>query len=272
MQIRKYVSILFLTILTIWHTSCTKHAVGIEGPAGATGPAGANGDAISPSAITGFIELYDQYGFQNSSNAGVILSAMKGDTIETATTDSIGKFILPPLPPGNYDIHVKKAGFDSLKVFVQHSAGNEPKFIGIVRLDASLTTKITNETLNIQSDVFGDKLLVVNVSFNGPPSTNQTLTNFNFYFSKSKNLSTQNYDAMTPGNNEATATNNYQLQYVLANITAAGINYSSGDTIYIKTYVSPAPGAATSWFDYTTYQTISYPYPGDSVVNHFLWP
>lgn len=272
MPVKKYMSITFLIMLIIWHTACTKHAVGISGPVGPTGPAGSNGESISPSAITGFIDLYNEYGYPDTSNIGVTLSTLKGDTLETAITDTIGHFSLGPLPPGNYDILIKKPGYDSFKVFAQHSAGNEPQFLDAIRMDASLTTKILSETVSIQQDVFGDKLFVANLSFNGPPSTYQTATNFNFYFSRSKELSTQNYDVMAPGDNEVTLTNNYEFQYDLTNITETGVNYAAGDTIYVKTYVSPVPNSISSWFNYATYQTVSYPYLGDSVENYFLWP
>src|ERR1700754_931581 len=104
MLLRKYIYVLLLlpTILTL--PGCTKHADGIPGAAGPAGPPGSDGVGIKPSAITGFVALYDQYGFQGSSNAGVVVSTLNKDTAVTAVTDSLGKFSLPPLPPGNYDL------------------------------------------------------------------------------------------------------------------------------------------------------------------------
>jgi hypothetical protein len=273
MLLRKYIHLLLLLPALLTLPGCTKHADGIPGAVGPAGPAGSDGAGIKPSAITGFVALYDQYGFQGSSNAGVVISTLNKDTPVTATTDSLGKFSLPPLPPGNYDLHFNKTGYDSLKVFVQHSGGDEPKFIGDVRLEEHVTTHITSETFGFTPLLFfNDTILLVNLTFNGPPSTFKTLHHFSFYFSHSKNVSSQNYDYMELGNNEATTTNTYQLQFIIENLTASGRVYLPGDTVYLKTFVSPVPQSATTWFDYTTYKAIAYPYLGDSLVNYFVWP
>jgi hypothetical protein len=274
MQIKLRVIIIVLVFLSVSHIGCTKHADGLPGPAGPAGPAGANGggNTIKASPITGFIDLFDQYSVADSSSAGVTVSTLKGDSLVTAITDSSGKFSLPPLPPGNYDINIKRPGFDSLKVFIQHSGGDEAKFIGIVRMDASLATKITGETISAAKDVFNENILLANLSFNGPPSNLITQRYFNFYFSRSKDVSSGKYDALAQSFNTRTGTNQYQFQYVLDNISNAGFHYSTGDTVYVKTCVAPPANSLTTWFDYVTYRTVIYPYLGDSTVHYFVWP
>jgi hypothetical protein len=272
MQIRTPKLILLLIVLSAGYLACTKHATGITGPQGPTGPTGANGDSIKPSPITGFIDLYDQYGYPDSSNAGVELWTIKGDSVETATTDSVGNFAFSPLPPGNYDIHITKTGYDSLKTFVQHSGGNEAKFIGAIRMDQHPVTKITSVTLSIQQDVFNNNVLFATVAFDGPLSIGHQTRAFNFYFSKSPNPTSARYDVVSNSPNSATDANLYTLQYELGNLTTSGITYAPGDTVYMKTIVAPSPNSVTSWFDYATYTTISYPYLGDSLAGTFVWP
>jgi hypothetical protein len=272
MQIRTSKLILFLFALSIAYLACTKHATGITGPQGPAGPAGTNGDSINPSPITGYIDLYDQYGYSDSSDAGVELWTMKGDSLKTATTDSVGNFAFSPLPPGNYDIHITKPGYDSLKTFVQHSGGNEAKFIGAIRMDQHPVTKILSVTLSIQQDVFNNNVLFATVAFDGPLSVGHQTRDFNFYFSKSPNPTSAKYDVVSNSPNSSTDANLYTLQYELGNLTTSGITYAPGDTVYMKTIVAPSPNSVTSWFDYATYTTISYPYLGDSLASTFTWP
>ena len=272
MQIRPPKLILFFFVLSAAYLACTKHATGITGPQGPAGPAGANGDSVKPSPITGFVDLYDQYGYPDSSNAGVELWTTKGDSIETATTDSIGNYAFSPLPPGNYDIHITKPGYDSLKTFVQHSGGNEAKFIGNIRMDQHPATKILSVSLSIQKDVFNDNVLFATVAFDGPPSAGHQERAFNFYFSKMPDVTSARYDVVTDGQHTNAGGNQYTLQYALGNLTATGITYAAGDTVYMKTIVAPVGNSLTSWFDYATYTTISYPYLGDSIASTFNWP
>jgi len=272
MQIRTSRLILFLSVLSAGFLACTKHAIGTTGPQGPAGPAGANGDSVKPSPITGYIDLYDQYGYPDSSDAGVELWTIIGDSIETAATDSIGNFAFSPLPPGNYDIHITKPGYDSLKTFVQHSGGNEAKFIGAIRMDQHQVTKILSVTLSVQKDVFNNNILFATVDFDGPPSAGHQQRAFNFYFSKTPNVTSARYDVVSNGPNTNTGSNQYTLQYELGNLTATGISYATGDTVYMKTIVAPGGNALTSWFDYATYNTISYPYLGDSLSSTFTWP
>lgn len=256
--------------------ACTKKADGITGPTGPQGPAGADGQ-YKASAVTGYVNAYNQYGMPGLSNAGINVSTKKGDSIISAVSGSTGKFSLPNLVPGNYDLLFKKDGYDSLKVYVVHSGGDEDKFIGIVNVNASLTTKITSVDFNYTSSPFPNDtnlVLLLNVNFDGPPETFDTRRDFNVYFSKSISVSSGNYDIYisSTGNGALTNNNQYPFSYPLINFINSGYHYNKGDTVYVKTCIVPVGSALTSWFDYATYKTISYPYKGDSLQNYFIWP
>lgn len=252
-------------------TGCTKKADGITGPAGPQGPAGPNG-TMKASPITGYVDVYDQYDNRSPTNYGVIVSTRKGDSLFTATTDSSGKFALPALLPGNYDILFSKPGYDSLKSYVSHSGGDEAKFLGIIRIDQSQTTKITSEDYSYLRTVFAKPgvfdIVSLNVHFDGPPQSLGTRRNFGFFFSKSANVNSDNYAESSTFNQTTTDNNIYTLQYV----AASGYNFAKGDTVYVKTYLLPGQLDPVSWFDYTTYRTIPYPYKGDSILINFVWP
>jgi len=265
----KYLLVLLISGGFLW--ACTKKADGITGPAGPQGPAGAN-SGYKASAITGYVDLYDQYANALPSAPGITVSTFRGDTLVTSTTDSTGKFALPALPPGNYDLLFKKAGCDSLKTHVVHSGGDEDKFIGIVQMWQSQTTKITGEDFTYLQSVFAHPgvfdVISFNVYFDGPAQNSGTQRNFSFYFSKSPDVSTDNYSESNIFNSTVTSTNQYNLQY----FASSGVNFNKGDTVYVKTYILPDQNNPMSWFDYTTYRSIPYPYKGDSILKYIIWP
>jgi hypothetical protein len=268
--------ILLFLFVVYTMASCTKKADGIIGPTGPPGPAGASSQ-VNPSAITGYVNLVDQYGIPYTDYSGATVTTLKGDTLISSNTDNTGKFELPALPPGNYDILFKKSGYDSLKVYVQHSAGNEDKFIGIVKINEHVATNILSESTSLIQDAFYmyDSILSVQfiINFDGPAMTSTTRRDFAMYFSHSAQVSSSHADIFinTLGYSTNTGTNSYTFQYSLANFSARGISYLHNDTVYVKTYVIPVNGTATSWFDYISDQNIAYPYPGDSTLTYFIW-
>jgi hypothetical protein len=275
--LRLFLLILLFTLgLAGTFYSCTKTATGTPGPTGPQGPAGAN--AIdTPNAITGYVNLINQYGITESTFAGVSVSTRSGDSVVNSATDPTGSFKLPGLVIGNYDLTFRKSGFDSLMVHVENSGGDEDKFIGILRMNEQVTTNILSETVSLVqgADYPYDSIFTVQMLINidGPPLSPTTRRDFGFYFSRSRLVNSDQYDllAYTYGYSLSSSNNSYTYQYDLLNFINRGLGYHSGDTIFIKTYVLPVNNIST-WFNYTSYQTINYPYLGDSTLNFFVWP
>ena len=264
--------LLLIAFLAGAGAGCTKQAVGLPGATGPAGQAGANGSAVKPSPITGYIDLFDQYANPYPSSAGATLSLRTTDTLVTATTDSTGNFSLGPVGPGNYEIKVTKPGFDSLEFYVQHSGGNEPKFVGAINMLQTLTWKITGQTVAFQSDGFGNSELVLTSTFTGPPMTAEGQRGFFFYFSHSSNVSSQN-NAYALGSSYISGTNQMQFQFLLNNLTMySRPNFSSGDSVYVKTIATHPTSALSYFYDYSTNLSYSYPYVGDSTVTSFILP
>ncbi|HTQ66465.1 MAG TPA: carboxypeptidase-like regulatory domain-containing protein [Puia sp.] len=275
MLVKNRIWITVISAVIIIGYSCTKQAEGTVGPMGLQGDPGANATS-SPSAITGFVRMTDQYGFPSSDYDSVKVLALKGDSLISVMTDASGKFSLPSLTAGTYAIRFKKNGYDSFVVNTDHSGGNSDKFIGIVQLNQSVTTKITNETLGMLDNPFEPydtiKILQVNVSFDGPPASTPYPRYFDIYFAKSSQVGNLNYDVVSSGNTGFTFSNSLPIQFPLENFLSMNIKYKKGDTVYLKTYVVPVLSQRTSWFDINTYQDISYPYKGDSILKYFIWP
>jgi hypothetical protein len=276
--LKKFNSILVLIIVfgSIF-LSCTKTATGLVGPAGPQGLTGANG-ADTPNAITGFVNLYDQYGNKVSSFAGLNVSTKTHDSLVSTVTDSIGNFRLSGLIIGTYDLLFKGNSYDSIMVHVDNSGGNEDKFIGIVNVNQQVVTHILSENVSVVQGPFYvyDSILTLQlyITIDGPPLSFTTRRDFGFYFSRSNQVNMNQYDLAinTYGNSLMSNNNIFPYAYSLFNFTSSNIIYQPGDTVYFKTYVLPVNGKLTTWFNYSDYQTINYPYVGDSTLNYFIWP
>jgi len=271
MHRKPLVRLFILTLLAFADSRCTKHADGITGPPGPAGQTGASGTGVKSSPVTGYINLYDQYDNPFTSSGGVTVTILKGDSLLATTTDSTGKFALPPLPPGNYDIHATKTGFDSLEIYFVHSGGDEAKFLGITRMFQSVTTKITNETITLTPNTTFGPAVNLTTSFTGPPMTQTTLRTFWFFMSHSKNPTTKNYEYGS-GQSGSTYSNQQTTTIYLSNINSGGKPYNSGDTVYVKTVVGGPIDGLSYWYDYPTDKSVLYPYYGDSTLTWFQYP
>jgi hypothetical protein len=265
-------TLFILALLSVTFANCTKHADGISGATGPAGQAGANGTGIKPSPITGYIQLYDPNNNPYSFSPAVRISVLKGDSVLAVTTDSSGKFSLPPLPPGNYDLHVTKSGFDSLQIYVQHSAGDDAKFIGGTKMFQSLATKIISQSYSFQP-YYNDNLLTVTTSFSDNLANGETVyRDFNYYFSHSRNVTSQTSE-YTSSSINLTNGNGVSWQFLLSNLSQYAVKpFHSGDSVYIKTVAAPYFLNQTYYYNYTANNYVQYPYLGDSTITSFKMP
>jgi hypothetical protein len=105
----------------------------------------------------------------------------------------------------------------------------------------------------------------------GPLITSTTMRYMDVYFSSSPTLNAHNYlyFANTYTHNEGTNQFESQIGFFGSNIN--GNRFNNGDTVYMKSYIVPPYSFDTSWFDTNSYQSVSYPYVGDSLSNYFIW-
>jgi len=248
-------------------SGCSKTAEGIPGPAGPDGKPGLS-ITESRSAITGYVNLVSQFEIPQSVFDSVNVSTYMGDSLVKTVTDETGKFSLPGLKTGTYRILFQRNGYDSIAVNVVHSAGNEDKFIGIIQMDGSLTTHILHQTLTVRNDPFilGRQFLDMLTTIDGPSLEISSRRYYSVHM-YGKNVS---FDYMYYTGTEGTNQFDSQIFYSSSDINSA--HFDPGDTVYVKTVLTPAYSLQTSWFDSNTYREVPYPYNGDSAVNYFIWP
>jgi|SRR6185312_4284907 len=256
-----------LFICSMLFSGCNKTVEGIPGTAGPDGEPGLS-ITESRSAITGYVTLVSQFSIPQTVFDSVNVSTYMGDSLVKAVTDKTGKFSLPNLKAGTYRILFQRNGYDSIAVNVVHSAGNEDKFIGIIQMAGSLTTHILNQTLTIRNDPFviGRQFLDMITSIDGPPLEISSRRYYSVYMYGQNVSFTYMYYTGTEGTNQFES----QIFYTSSDINSS--HFNPGDTVYVKTVLTPAYSLQTSWFDSNTYQDIPYPYNGDSTADYFIWP
>ena len=262
---------IFMIVTIIFHSSCTKTAEGTTGPAGAPG---SNGQSVTGqrSGIYGYVLPVNQFTVTDTTLDSFIVSTRMGDSVISVSTDKAGKFILPGLTSGNYRIMFKKAGYDSIAWNVDHSGGNEDQFIKIVQIDGTQTTHFTGQTMQLLLSPFDNvsKYLDLQTTITGPAITHAQRF-VDFYFSSSRNLNAHDYLYMFQTYTHGEPGNQFESQIFFSGTDINSTKFHPGDTVFMKTYIVPPYSLQTSWFDTNTYQTKSYPYAGDSLLNYFIW-
>jgi hypothetical protein len=113
--------------------------------------------------------------------------------------------------------------------------------------------------------------LDVLTTVSGPPlNTNQRY--IDFYFSDSPNINTHHSLYVFNTYSHGETTNVIENQIFFGGTEINSTRFQPGDTVYMKSYIRPPYSLDKSWFDTNSYQTISYPYLGDSISNYFIWP
>jgi len=260
---------------TLALSACTKTADGIQG---AAGPAGTNGISGSGqrSGISGYVQLVTQFTFPLTENGGVTVSTKMGDSVVSVKTDAAGSFLLPNLKSGTYRILFRLDGYDSLALNIVHSAGNEDKFIGIVQMAGTQTTHFVSQSIQVLQSPFDNvtKYIDITSTVTGPPVTDSAMRYVNLYFSSSPKVSSENYLFLFQTYTHNEGGNSFETQVFFSATEINSTRFHPGDTVYFKTYFIPPyifTNGLNKWFDTNTYQSVPYPYVGDSTLNYFIW-
>ncbi len=267
-----------IQISLVWalaFSSCTKTADGIPG---AAGTAGANGNPVSDqrSGIMGYVQLVSQFTVPLTENGGVTVSTKMGDSSLSVKTDAAGSFLLPNLKSGTYRILFQRDGYDSLALNIVHSAGNEDKFIGIVQMAGTQTTHFVSQKFLVLQSPFDNvsKYVDITTTVTGSPVTDSAMRYVNLFFSSSDKVSAQNYLFLFQTYTHNEGGNSFETQVFFGGSEINSTRFKPGDTVYVKTYIIPPysfTNGINKWFDTNTYQSVPYPYIGDSTLNYFIW-
>lgn len=232
-----------------------------EGPPGPKGPDGPP-YTWPPGNITGYINLRNQLGFSVARQDSVLLQTYNADSIFRAYTDTNGHFNLLAVPPGNYDISISKAGYDSLHLYVQHAGGSIDKFLGITSMAQHVSTKLISFTASSYRG-FPDVNIPFEVVFEWPAPPRLSVPGFRVYVDTSS----------VPGEGRGLATSIFgtaqNIDGIKGRITGR-LNIptyllTSGTTLYLTAIAAPVSSGYTPWLDYATGAQIAYPYLGDSL-------
>ncbi|SDE99254.1 carboxypeptidase-like regulatory domain-containing protein [Chitinophaga filiformis] len=250
-------NIIFLSFFLCLIMACAK-----EGPPGPKGPDGPP-YTWPPGNITGYINLRDQFGGAVARQDSVLLQTYNADSIFRAYTDTNGHFYLPAVPPGNYDISISKAGYDSLHLYVQHAGGSIDKFLGSIAMAQHVSTKIISFTAKTYR-LFPDIFIPFEIVFEWPTPHRFSVSGFQVY------LDTSAVPGVGRGLSKLTiATEGQDINgttgKIVGNITIPTYLVPSGATLYLTAVAAPVSSGYTPWLNYATGAQIAYPYLGDSL-------
>jgi hypothetical protein len=154
--------------------------VGPQGPQGPQGIAGLSDSATG--SIQGQVQLYDVHGNPLADNSGASISIEHTSPLVNAISALDGKFLLPLVRTGTYDLDLQKAGYGSMRFLnVQHPGGTQASQTGILSTGQQLDSQY-NISLTVDTSSFGTyQYLVVTIKLTHPQIINNPVLLFFSY-------------------------------------------------------------------------------------------
>jgi len=227
---------------------------GDPGPAGANGTNGTNGTPGQPGppgpsltgSIVGFVNPIDEQGTALLPKSGVVVSVDGANPAITATTNADGRFELPSVRTGTYNLTYSRAGLATFRrIGVGHVGGDQPTYLGPITI---------SQTSTITVPAFAAFNSFGNVAFNLTLVSPTPTTTFRYALLASATPMLTSSTAVVLTTSTAVAnTNNTvhqtSISYSRTLLTNAG--FASGTTVYLaatgstsfsSTYSDPATG------------------------------
>lgn len=216
-------------------------AAGVAGSQGPTGPATARlkGD------IMGFVTLFDEFGTRLTSNASMTVTVEGSSPAVSAVTGADGKYTLPGVESGTYNLSFSRAGFGAFRrPSIQHLGGPAPTSLGNNNLWETAKTVVSS----LSATVSGTAITVSGKSSPVQPAGSGTSLQrrARVFFGTDDKVTFQNYVStfnqfLIPA--PATGSDgSFALGLTPANISG----FKSGDRVYVIAYgLSPIENAYT---------------------------
>lgn len=211
---------------------------------------------IPKSDIIGFVKLHDVIGAPLDDFSGITITAESNGKSISVTSDKLGKFILPSMEVGTYNLTYSSPVFPTVKKYSVMHNGLGNNFIGSLSLSAKPDFVITNFQVTTGTSTSYNNL-------SGNCSKNE-VRNFIAFYSKNTNVK-DNFTAILNYQTSAGG----KLSVSSYNSTLYSRGFAVGETVYVALYPSTAfPNT------YTDFETGKLIYPalgqGTSVQSFIL--
>ncbi len=228
----------------VFLTSC-------QGEDGPVGPAG----TVQANSIIGFIRAYDEFGASLDQNGSTVTVDGITPAIQ-AVTDNAGRFELPGVPVGTYNLTVSRAGLATTRrIGVPHTGGTQPTNLNPIFQSAVSSSVITN--LTISPPTQGNYFARGSFDFTNPSIRND----YRILMVASATLPVTQQNAVPVGGVYATNMGSNNFNLYIDNITDRG--FVSGQTVYIA-----AVGVPIYDFPYTDPVSGFDIYPGRGALSN----
>lgn len=213
-------------------------------------------------SLVGYVYTFDEFANQLYDRSGVLVIATGGKN-HTAFTDEDGRFEIPELPTGTYELRFEKPGFGTLNQYgVQHLGGTPTtlglSYSGAINSEAFFLYEIP-KTRVTSASVTGDKLSC----------------SFSFRVAEPQNMSVIMYISNTDGFKSADAVQTIGCNLTKENNSYTGIldsslfSFSKGQKVYARVCQLMRKGAVT---DYVSRIIIGIDTYNDLTNNAIIYP
>ncbi len=222
--------IFFILFLVTFIYACKKE-IGVQGPVGPQGPTGPAGVNLQDTGtINGTAILYNEFSFKDSTQAGIVVTLISGNTQLTDTTDAFGFYQFHGIPTGTYNLTYAYPKYGTVKKFgLSHFGGGRlPTEVNEVDL-TQIPVKTTIANMSASST---EGYVVVTITLDTSSLQYvQYYQNFLLLVGKSPNLSQSNYTALYNSQFNTDGYGNYIFVISKSDLAAS---FNAGDTMYIN--------------------------------------
>lgn len=173
--------------------------------------------------IVGSVSLYTEDGMMQESNDGMKVSILDKDF--NAITDGEGKFTLEEIPEGIYTLVFDKDGYGTYMMFNVDHGKDETTFISN---SPSLSEESTTSISLIVTSISDNTVTITSTLTEDANNANPKYVRA--FFSKSADLSTDNYEAYSQAYQEKI--NPFDMKFTTADLEKMG--FESGEEVYVN--------------------------------------
>ena len=171
--------------------ACSK--VNVAGPQGPPGADGVPGNSILTGTISGKILLYDSLGNPVSDNSGATISVDSTSPLLQSVSASDGRFSIPSVKAGDYDLTTSKQGYGSMHIFnFLNAGGSNPSQTGNIELGQQVSSNLDIKNLTVDTSSYGSfHFMVVTITLAHLQKTSNPVL---LYISHASGVSNQSND------------------------------------------------------------------------------